>query len=931
MLKRCELCLVPLAVIVMFIGREALADPPVVKRLPTAALIDFDESVLAGLFEAELLTGDRAIWVERTQIKKVLKEQELQAAFSPAGGRDRLSLGKLLKADLLVLVRTVDSLDKKSKLVEAVVCETKQGLRLRVVTVPAEKEAEQSVASLVEAFDAGRRKFGENIREIVAVPPIVSQDLGFQQNYLQSAYARLIEQTLLEYSGVAVVELSEAQSLGRELSLSSNDKQLARGRQPLYVMGTYRNTGRQESAAVSLELRLLRGEEEVSQQKVQSLKPLAATAWLQDAAQTVMKDVKATLPAPLKPEAEARQLAKRAGEFSRVGNWEEALELLEASLLLVPDQNLVHREAVVACSRLWPKHWFYGDVAPEQARLAFAIYLRGLEHLEAFVGITKPLDQMGVDFIYEFESRTNGFMFHPTLKPEIAEIVLESARARSEAYVRMATSRGKKFSELCWFVLAVRGLPKNERILLALRLIEEFPFTGTAVAFNLGYQADSTEFKEFLSALDQSKAANLRELAEHVRKTISLSRARPPSVERPHSTTLAGGSVREITFEPVEFISLAKPSPTDDTRPLPRGCCAAGRGVDVLWTNRALYIMKAAGKLRPIWRPKENDVYFDSVAFDGKYVWAAARRHQRAPLLLVLNPADESVTEFTSEDGMPLEKDVGRNDIIQHLWLTGVEPGRACLAGYMGRTWLAFATFDGTKKGVRVFHEARDAANPEDKSQGQNPQVAFTPSYVVALRTTQPSEKSQRRILIGRFSPSPHVRSIPLVVDVDKEQADPASFEFWAEDPQSGRTDAYLAPVENRLFFAKWNPTLERPGLIQVAPPGMAVETAFDNPPDGVFASQGSELHIVGKQWWIFDTKTKSLRVAADKVPWYANQRFTRKGEPAPVRLEGGPGEFRVDNVYSSDHFGFLVFLIDGASQPKILQAKRATGGAKGE
>jgi hypothetical protein len=130
------------------------------KRLPTAALISGDDNVIFSLFEAKLLAGNHTNWLERNEIKRLLEEQKLDAAFGAAGGKDRLSLGKLLKADLLVLVRTVPAVENKDeKLLECVVCETKQGLRLRVTQVPTAKDPDESVRALAAAFDAARQKY----------------------------------------------------------------------------------------------------------------------------------------------------------------------------------------------------------------------------------------------------------------------------------------------------------------------------------------------------------------------------------------------------------------------------------------------------------------------------------------------------------------------------------------------------------------------------------------------------------------------------------------------------------------------------------------------------------------------------------------------------------------------------------------------------
>src|SRR4051812_18925747 len=74
---------------------------------PTCALLDPEKLPQAALLEAKLLADPGTNWVERANIDKVLKEQKLQAAFGPQGVGERVKLGQLLRAELLVMVRPV--------------------------------------------------------------------------------------------------------------------------------------------------------------------------------------------------------------------------------------------------------------------------------------------------------------------------------------------------------------------------------------------------------------------------------------------------------------------------------------------------------------------------------------------------------------------------------------------------------------------------------------------------------------------------------------------------------------------------------------------------------------------------------------------------------------------------------------------------------
>src|SRR5947207_1674650 len=89
---------------------------------PVCALLDPEKAPRAALLEAKLLTDVEATWVERAAIDKVLNEQKVQALFGPQGVGERVRLGKLLKADLLVLVRPVSAAAEPA--LEVIVSET---------------------------------------------------------------------------------------------------------------------------------------------------------------------------------------------------------------------------------------------------------------------------------------------------------------------------------------------------------------------------------------------------------------------------------------------------------------------------------------------------------------------------------------------------------------------------------------------------------------------------------------------------------------------------------------------------------------------------------------------------------------------------------------------------------------------------------------
>ena len=93
-------------------------------------------------------------------------------AVTPGGVDECVKLGRVLKADLLVLVLVLVRPVKgaKNPAIEVVVSETAGGLRLFTHTVPVTADAAVDVAGLVDAVKMGIARYDDEITAIVADP-----------------------------------------------------------------------------------------------------------------------------------------------------------------------------------------------------------------------------------------------------------------------------------------------------------------------------------------------------------------------------------------------------------------------------------------------------------------------------------------------------------------------------------------------------------------------------------------------------------------------------------------------------------------------------------------------------------------------------------------------------------------------------------------
>lgn len=74
-------------------------------KMPTAALLDVDRTPIGALLEQRLLANPQAKWLERNEVNRILKEQELSALITADAVSRRVAMGQLLKADLLVILK----------------------------------------------------------------------------------------------------------------------------------------------------------------------------------------------------------------------------------------------------------------------------------------------------------------------------------------------------------------------------------------------------------------------------------------------------------------------------------------------------------------------------------------------------------------------------------------------------------------------------------------------------------------------------------------------------------------------------------------------------------------------------------------------------------------------------------------------------------
>jgi hypothetical protein len=886
-----------------------LVAEPTGKRALKCALLYPEPSGLVTVLETSLAATADRVWLDRSQLDKIVEEQELQSLLGAAAGPARNKLGRVLKADILVFVRiakaAVEGRPSKVKYAELVVSETDGGVRLLARRIPLSDDEEADAAALAALVEQAIRGHGESNAEIYAVPPFVSQDLTYDHDHLKGAYAALIEQSLLDREGIVVVELAEAEAMAREFKLAGDEGSLRR-RLPYYVLGEYRTERADDGGDVRLRIVVQHGGETVS--KFERTLPLDDAPEFLLATGRSLAHCGEAADKPRDPAVEAKQLAARAAEFLRLGNGSEAIPLIETSLLL-DRENLDRRyDAILALSRM-PRVGRSSDLVTRVDEIRRR--RRALEHLEAIVhdgeAIQKHLFTEAVRLVFVPLPPIPVEMPDETLAivEQIHQLERSVAMAIAHHFARRAAWRESSL----YLGHAVTRLEAREQFAERAKMIEEYQDRTVGAPMVAGFalgnytieRLRSVEGREFLRRLATSDEfnADVRRAAMSMEQQLNAALAgKEPSDLSPAKPIAAprdGGL--KVSFKPIS---------------LPRygfNKWFAGQGFDVVASTVSLGVMKKPGAVQVLWKAETIGVALRDVCFDGRYAWAVVWSPSDAPRLLIVDPAEERIWQMGPEDGLPV---VARQSVPkfageQVVRVAGIEPGTACVAGGFGRGWIAVATMpaDGRPK-IDIVHEAREIPEkPDFERDWKNAATAFSPGGIVSLSSSPDATGAcERRIVVLRAHSPAGLRlaSHPLVVDLVRRSVE-ADTEYWW-DWRDG------AVHEGALYTVLPHPTdSNRLSLCKIAPPNLQRTAVISDVKEGVVVFTGDRVHVAGKQWWTGKLSDSKLANAGD-VPWVYQTHWGSSGrDPEAYTLR--PEHLRLRFIAPSAHYGLVAYYDD--------------------
>jgi hypothetical protein len=767
-------------------------------RVAVVASRGTDVGRVAPLVEFRLGQNKEVVLLEREKIAEIFREQELGALLTAEGTAKRIALGKLLKADLLVLVQ---GQEKPQPYARVTICETKQGLRLCNQPVEFSKSIEADADAVLRVVEKAIEKQRRPIDDIVAVPPFVNNTLAYEGDHLKGACARLIEELLMDRPGVLVVELAEAKAIAQELTVGGGGT--VQRRLPLYLMGEYRLEGAGEKKTVSFKLALLRGSTQVDARTHESATVQDFPKQVRDAATDIFSKMLGQAVKPPDPKAEVEQLAERADVSLRLGNWDEALALTEAALLVKPDRSDLHAEALALIDRMVSEEdrqeyrefakkqsWPYRPRRPLGKQLLPA-YLWHLENclrsnclnprrplpLSVFNGARRQLIETRNQAEYD-----RAIVEYETIMAMCRRVwVAKSAAKAEDPFVvrlilymdppvpRQATDLGPDWQE------GFRTKRLNELFHRRLKYLQDFAIFAPAGCVEAvlvidDHLTEEPAYLEYLRNVAELSSPPVHAAAENkLRATLNYiaERKAKESLEVPTEERLRqlrastgerrglpgpaqGQLAREAVFHPLNLHG-GWPRPYSGNR-LTR-CVPLVAGIDLFLAGSEVYLMKTKDELRGLpWKAAARGV---NICFDGQYLWCISADPGRC--LTVLDPQTEQTWKLTADGGLPpvggKENVYGDRDPNAGGAVAPLAPGKVCVAGWFGRTWCASASLD-RKSGVslRVFHEARNVMGRrgQDAPAANDPSVATPIEFMATLSLPAKLDKpGEQRVLLG--------------------------------------------------------------------------------------------------------------------------------------------------------------------------------------
>ncbi|HEV7225746.1 MAG TPA: hypothetical protein VGN42_23770 [Pirellulales bacterium] len=365
------------------------------------------------------------------------------------------------------------------------------------------------------------------------------------------------------------------------------------------------------------------------------------------------------------------------------------------------------------------------------------------------------------------------------------------------------------------------------------------------------------------------------------------------------------------------------------------GCLPAGQGVDVLWSEGGLYLVKRKGLLKRVWGGDPVEGQFrppssigTSVCFDGKYVWAAlTRSSEKAPRLIVLDPQSEESWEFGAEHGLPFTPlgPTAQPQESAFFSVGPIGPGKACVAAWSRSTQLAIVRFD-PKTGVssKVFHRAETSvdATPRrelDPQTLRKTDVSFQPDRMLRLAAPEAQDRAPApRMLIGRHLAGGD-DAPPLLLDAEALTLEVVE---TPPDMQFAFRSGHYVVRDDAIYWLKKTPALPyQLVLARAASPKFEEELLLTDMAVGRMTTYDDRICVIGRICWLWQPGSPNVERIAAQTPW-TSRGYLHVGASSTEPIFEGK-RYYLDDIFPSQHYGVLATASVRQSGPNFAFSDR--------
>lgn len=918
-------------------------------------LLNGDRSAEGTLLAWRLRSQDRWPWWSRQATQDLLKSVAVSTRIDLPILEDR-GVERPSTAPLLIAVTSLARDDQK--FLRAVVCDCETGLRLgeHLLSLDAAALDIEGLAGQINESLARHHGY----REVWAVPPLVSRDLGREHEATGRGYATEITSTLLARPGVLVVEFEFAAIIDAARRAAGQTSAIVRPT-PSYVFGDFRHEGDGAARKGTIRLKLIHREMEELEREAAELTPEAATEFVRGFATDAVKRLSGAGLTTDRPDAEGVLLADRWDQLQRAGDWPGAWHVAEARLLLDPRLSLVRCQLLTALTRIAQNHrglaeqWSQeatsgmpvvrvpstrppglpaprppvtivpapqvrapgtpaisaeqrraqASAAIEQGVLALNTYRRGLAHMHL---VLNGNEQAKTDLLGD-RAGSRGFAAG-LLAP--SELRVDTDRRYAEVHAKVAGERRTVMARM--FVEAARigrleqlsfldGESSDEILNTTLRALvetQDLPnvesrsklVADSAIARS-GSSATAVDIERFVRQLAASGNPALAAAAADAQKRFA---ARQEALQKARAAALVPGNLPgttpdaaantderppEVEFEEIKLLGQL-PGGLANYMGWSQLCLSAGKA-NLFCGRGKILMLKKKGVVTVLWEgpdlewtPGGWSSAHSMGCFDGRYAWIPMLHRGAAQKLFMVNVENESVIEWTRDDGLPLApEDSKLPGATPALGITSLGPGRVCVVGSSGPGWLATAAYDPEKgKSAKVLLEARDQPNPGNDREIQKTNLAFRPSYLYTLTGRLEGEEPSQRVIVGRNTSHQRANEYPLLVDPDtgKVEVIQSPLKSFQMPHATARGDAIVWATTDYVYDRTTSKQKRETHIYRLGYPDFKPELVVNHGEMGgqqimKVGFDGEAMHCVANPWFVADAVDRPLRRLRGKLP----------------------------------------------------------------